>query len=121
MKDICLMIDYRDASLRWWDWSDNDKEETVYNLFTGERALYTYYKIKNTIFDIYKTLMTDIYANKDVLYNTKSNSISYGDKTTILLDEQEIRINTFENWESPAYHIFKQDRETGELLPWRAR
>ena len=40
---ICLKIDYRFATIQWWEWSDKDKEETRYNLF-GDKAIVTFFK-----------------------------------------------------------------------------
>ena len=113
MKYICLMIDYRTPIISWWDWTDDDKEGTEFNLFTGERALYTCYKIKNTIFDIYKTLITDMWANEKVLHDTKENTILYGDKFIMNLDEKRIYIRS--SWMKDEYKIFRTNKETGEL------
>ena len=110
---ICLKIDYRFITIQWWEWSDKDKEETRYNL-TGDKAICTYYKIKNTIFDIYKTLITDLWANKDVIHDAKDrNTIKYGDKVKILMNEKMIFVRSIFNEED--WTVYKQNMETGEL------
>lgn len=113
MKDICLKIDYRDKTITWWDWTERDKEETVYNLFTGEKALYSYYKIENSLFAIYKILMTDIWARGEVIQDV-NHRIIFGDRFIMLLDEKIILNRSW--WINDEYKVYKQDMETGELV-----
>ena len=113
MKYICLEIDYRNFTIDWWDWSDKDKEGTTFSLFTGKTALYTNYKIKNTIFDIYKTLITDIWANEKVLKDIKENIIYFGEKMKMLLNEKMIFIRSL--WDNKDWTVYKQNMEKGEL------
>ena len=111
---IYLMIDYRTPTLRWGPWKDGDKEGTEYNLFTGERALYTFYKVKNSFFDIYETLITDMWANEYVLYNKDNpNKVSFGDRHTFRLDEQRIYEKSL--FDDEAYVIYEQNKATGRL------
>ena len=109
---ICLKIDYRDATIQWWDWEEGDKEETVFNL-TGDKVLYKFYKIEKNIFAIYKTLITDMFANKDILYDTKNHTILYGDKFILDIDAKTIYVRSI--WDKDEFKIYQQSKETGEL------
>lgn len=114
MKYICLQIDYRDKTISWWDWTEKDEEKTEFNLMSGQ-ALYTNHKIKNNIFDIYKALLTDLGAAKDVIQGVSDHvtTITYGSKFIMLLDEKMILVRSaFMNDE---YKVYKQNMEKGEL------
>ena len=113
MKYICLQIDYRDKTISWWDWTEEDEEGTFYSR-TGEEVLYTYYKIRNNIFEIHETLLTDIWANKDVLQDVVNHRIIYGEKFIMLLDEKMILKRSA--WMNDEYKVYKQNmKEEGEL------
>lgn len=115
MKYICLQIDYRDKTVSWWDWTERCEEGTVFNQFTKERALYTNYKIENNIFEIYKTLLTDLWAAKDVIQGVSDHvtTITYGSKFIMLLDEKMILKRSA--WMDDEYKVYKQNMEKGEL------
>ena len=112
MKYICLQIDYRDKTISWWDWSEDDREVTTFNRVTGHQALYTCYKIKNDFYEIYKTLLTDSWANKDVFQDVINHKIIYGEKFVMLLDEKMILKRSA--WMSDEYKLYKQNMK-GEL------
>lgn len=113
MKNICLMVDYRDFSICWWDWTHKDKEGTRYNILTGSRPLYTCYKIKKSILDIYMTLISDIWACKNVFRDAKEPIIYFGKKTKMFLDQGMIFIRS--NIDNDSWIVYKQNKEKGEL------
>jgi len=111
MSDICLHIDYRFNTLSWHEWSVDDKEETDYSL-NNAYALWTDYKIKNSIHKIYNTLLTDIHANENILFDTKNHVTIFGN-CIISYDEDRIYIRS--NFTKDEYKIYYQNHETGEL------
>lgn len=112
MEYICLQIDYRDKTISWWEWTERDEETTEFNLRSGQ-ALYTNHKIKNNIFDIYKTLLTDLGAAKDVIQDVINHRITYGKDFIMLLDEKMILKRSA--WMDDEYKVYKQNMEKGEL------
>ena len=113
MNYICLQIDYRNKTVSWWKWTERDKEGTIFNRFTGEQALYTCYKIENNFYEIYKTLLTDLWAAKDIIQDVVSHRITYGEKFIMLLDEKMILKRS--EWMNDEYKVYKPNRKEGEL------
>ena len=112
MKYICLQIDYRNKTVSWWDWTKEDKEITEFNLTSGI-ALYSNHKIKNNFFEIYKTLLTDLGAAKDVVKDVSNHTITYGTKFTMMLDEKMILVRS--DFMDNEYKVYKPNRKEGEL------
>lgn len=112
MKYICLHIDYRDKTISWWDWTESDEETTEFNFRSGQ-ALYTNHKIKNNFYEIYKTLLTDLGASKDIIQDVVNHRITYGKKFIMLLDEKMILKRS--EWMDDEYRVYKPNREEGEL------
>lgn len=112
ISEICLMVDYRDSTVKWWKWTENSKLGTTYNLFTQEKPLYTYYKIKNTLYEILHTLLTDVYAREKVLRSIDGNQYFYGEKFTILVKEKIILKRSL--LDNEGYRVYRQKFQ-GEL------